>query len=83
MLAEHRYIPADELFYKNYQQYLNEQCTEAALRRRAKESIGELSKQMPMNRHDRKMKEKEFIALERKSREKYFREHFASFFYAF
>lgn len=80
MPAEYRYIPADELFYKNYQVYLKEQCTEAALKRRAKESIGELQKQKPMNRQTRRLKEKEFIAMEKKSREKYFREHSAEFF---
>ena len=80
MPAEYRYIPADELFYKNYHLYLKEQCTKVALGRRAKESIGELKKQKPMNRRERRMKEKEFIAMEKKSREKYFREHSSKFF---
>ncbi|MGM9777925.1 MAG: hypothetical protein ACI3ZD_06280 [Prevotella sp.] len=80
MPAEYRYIPADELFYKNYQQYLNEQCTEAALRRRAKESIEEYCREKPMNRQERRLKEKEFIAMEKTMRGKYFREHSAIFF---
>lgn len=78
--AEYRYIPADELFYKNYQTYLNEQCTEDSLKRRAKESVGEMKRQMPMNRQERRRKEKEFIEMEKKSRARYFREYSSIFF---
>lgn len=75
--SKYRYMPADELFYKNYQEYLNKQCTDGALKARAKESIATLSCK---NRHERRLKEKLFIKQEKIDRGKYFRNHAATFF---
>lgn len=75
--SKFRYMPADEIFYKNYQEYLNKQCTETALKQRAKESIAVLNCR---NRHERKEKERLFIKEEKAKRGKYFREHASIFF---
>lgn len=75
--SKYRYMPADEIFYKNYQEYLNNKCSDDALKVRAKETIAALN---CTNRHERRLKEKQFIQQEKKDRAKYFREHTATFF---
>lgn len=68
--CKYRYFPADEIFYKNYMEYLKINCTKDAVKARAKESIGTLKL---ANRAERRKKESEFIKLEKKKRLEYYR----------
>lgn len=78
MPSSYRYIAADELFYKNYQIYLDTQCTPEALQRRAQ---SEISKHFPnLNRNQRREKERLFISEEKRSRARFFKEHASIFF---
>lgn len=75
-LSTYQYIPADELFYKNYSIYLSDKCTKEALEKRAEES-------MPITCSSRQQKRKfkrDFIKEEHKNRARYFNEHVISFF---
>lgn len=75
--SKYRYIPADELFFKNYQDYLKNNCTKDALKKRAKDSIRDVR---CVNRKERRAKEKDFVMAEKRNRAKLFREHAAIFF---
>lgn len=77
MPTYYRYIPADEIFYKCYQEYLNNQCTKVELERRAKESVTTIN---GINRQGRREFEKRFIKDEKRNRGKFFRKHTAIFF---
>jgi len=76
--SKYRYIPADEIFYKNYQEYLNKNCTDLALKSRAKEAIASVPG--IINRHDRRQKERWFIKEEKRRRAAFFRKHVNTFF---
>lgn len=74
--STYQYIPADELFYKNYSIYLKEKCSIDALKKRADEC-------MPIICSSRQQKRRfkcDFIKTERMNRAKYFKEHTTSFF---
>lgn len=75
----YRFIPADELYYKNYQCYINTQCTQEALEQRAKDSMS-LMKPPPINRQQRRKFIRQFVDAEKKNRLNYFREHCSTFF---
>jgi hypothetical protein len=79
MNADYRWILADELFYRNYQRYLDEQCTPQALKKRAEESSG-LSQNPPRNRREKRDFAKRFMELESKNRTKYYKEAVNEFF---
>ena len=68
--CKYRYFPADEIFYKNYMEYLKNNCTKDAVKTRAKESISTLKL---ANRAERRKKESEFIKLEKKKRLEYYK----------
>lgn len=76
--SSYRYIAADEVFYKNYQYYLDTQCTPKALMERAK---SEISQNFPgLNRNQKREKERQFIKEESRSLVRFFKEHASSFF---
>lgn len=75
----YRFFPADEFYYKNYQEYINKQCTETALKQRALDTIATMSNP-PVNRGERRRFMKLFVKEEQKNRLKYFKEHSEIFF---
>ena len=64
MPVEYRYIPADELFIRNYQQYIDEQCSPEAIKKRARDSEHLVSSQIN-NRADRRRFHKDFAKHEK------------------
>lgn len=80
MPSKYRYIPADELFYKAYHDYLIRDCSPEAVRARVKKSIKEMMQGKFLNRQQRIQKECEFIRKEQKSRFRYYQEHSSLFF---
>ena len=80
MLSKYRYIPADELFYKAYHDYLIRECTPEAIRARVKKTMKEMMQGKFLNRQQRIQKECEFIRKEQKSRFRYYQEHSSLFF---
>lgn len=77
--VEYRYIPADELFIRNYQRYIDEQCTPNAIKKRAKDS--ETLAPFPLrNRADRRRFYKDFAKEERLHRYDNYKEAIETFF---
>lgn len=79
MKSDYRYIPADELFIRNYQRYIDEQCTSEAIRNRAKESEAILPKPLK-NRAERRRFYKDFQKQEKHNRYRYYKEALGKFF---
>ena len=77
--STYRFIPADELYYKNYQGYINKQCTPEALKQRAIDSMP-LSKLPLINRQQQRKFVRDFIKMEQKNRLNYYKEHSSIFF---
>lgn len=75
---KYRYIAADEIFYKCYQGYIKENCSEAEVKNRASESIREAG--IAINRNDRRKKEREYVKLEKKTRKAYYMQAIYTFF---
>lgn len=79
MNSEYRYIPADELFIRNYQRYIDEQCTPEAIKRRATESEA-LVENPPTNRAEKRRFYKLFKKKEEQYRVRYYKEAVNQFF---
>lgn len=75
---KYRYLAADEIFYKCYQGYIKDNCTEEAVQKRVSESIREAG--IAINRNVRRRKEREFIRLEKQTRNLYYRQAINTFF---
>lgn len=79
MCAEYRYIPADELFIRNYQRYISEQCTPEAIKKRAAESE-KLLTNPPRNRAERRKFQKVFSKQEEQKRSLYYKNAVNNYF---
>lgn len=77
--AEYKYIPADELFVRNYHRYLREKCIRQAMKERAIDSESLLRRKL-VNRKERRSFQKTFWMVEKKFRDFYYRSAVKSFF---
>lgn len=77
--SEYKYIPADELFIRNYQRYIDEQCTHEAIKERAVDSQS-LLKSPPRNRAERRRFQRSFEKMEKQNRAQYYRNAVNDFF---
>ncbi len=79
IVADYRYIPVDEIFYKNYQDYLDNECTLEAMKQRALNSFEQQSFYANTRQQKRKFV-RDFIKEEKKNRLNYYQESVSSFF---
>ena len=79
LVADYRYIPVDEIFYKNYQDYLDKECTLESMKRRALNSFDQQSFYANTRQQKRKFV-RDFIKEEKKNRLNYYQESVSSFF---
>lgn len=75
----YRFIPADELYYKNYQGYIDKDCTPEALKQRAIDSMP-LSRLPLVNRQQQRKFIRDFVKMEQKNRLINFRKDSSIFF---
>ena len=73
---DYRCYSAEEVFALTYMDYVRNECTEDALRKRADQAI-DIS---CMNRQAKRKFERKFIKTEQRNRESYFKEYYRKFF---
>jgi hypothetical protein len=76
---KYRYIPIDEIFYKNYQDYLNKGCNQEAIKTRADETFYE-QPSFTKNRQNRRKFGRDFAKVEKQKRLKYYKDAVNKFF---
>ena len=74
----YRCFSAEYVFARCYLEYIKNECSEAALEKRAKETIVE--QKMLLNRHDRRKFIHDFIKTEQKNRDRYFKQDYETYF---
>lgn len=74
----YRCFSSEYVFANCYLEYIKNECSEAALEKRAKETI--VDQNMLLNRHDRRKFVHDFIKTEQKNRSRYFKQDYQKYF---
>lgn len=80
IIADYRYIPIDEIFYKVYHDYLEIECTPEAMKRRAWNSYDDKQSYYANTRQQKRKFVRDFVKEEKKNRLNYFKESVNAFF---
>ena len=74
----YRCFSAEYIFARCYLEYIKNECSEIALKRRAEQTL--VKKIMQLNRHDRRKFVHDFIKTEQNNRDRYFKQDYKTFF---
>lgn len=74
----YRCFSSEYVFARCYLEYIKNECSEAALKNRAEKTI--IEQKMQLNRHDRRKFVHDFIKVEQKNRDRYFKQDYKTYF---